>query len=74
MCGIAGIVGRGPADPRLLRRMAGTIGHRGPDDDDFWADAGAGIGVPAPLFDRPKTGAGQLTWDSRMTVPFLLQP
>ncbi len=44
MCGIAGIVGRGRIDPSLLRRMAEQIGHRGPDDEDFWSDAEAGIG------------------------------
>ena len=44
MCGIAGIVTRSAPDEALLRRMAASIGHRGPDDEGIWADAEAGIG------------------------------
>src|ERR1051325_7886078 len=48
MCGIAGIV-----DPTLsrdeiqdvLRRMAATLVHRGPDDEGFFADDGAGLAI-----------------------------
>lgn len=43
MCGIAGIVGRAPADETTLRRMAGTIEHRGPDDEGLYLDGGAGL-------------------------------
>ncbi|MBN1129763.1 MAG: asparagine synthase (glutamine-hydrolyzing) [Chitinispirillaceae bacterium] len=37
MCGIAGIVDYGgrPVEPALLRAMAGTIAHRGPDDEGY---------------------------------------
>jgi asparagine synthase (glutamine-hydrolysing) len=35
MCGICGIVGRAPVDREVLARMAGTLRHRGPDDDGF---------------------------------------
>ena len=46
MCGIAGKAywpdaGRGTAD--LLRRMATSMVHRGPDDDGYYEDAGVGL-------------------------------
>ena len=44
MCGIAGIFTPDCVDPALLSRMAGAIGHRGPDDQGFWWDDDAGIG------------------------------
>ena len=45
MCGIAGLfVARGAPDADLLRRMAGSIVHRGPDDEGVWIDREAGIG------------------------------
>lgn len=44
MCGLAGIVGAGARDGDLLRRMAGTIAHRGPDDQGIWIDDGAAVG------------------------------
>ena len=45
MCGIAGILaGRGAPEAELLRRMAASITHRGPDDEGVWIDAKAGIG------------------------------
>jgi asparagine synthase (glutamine-hydrolysing) len=48
MCGIAGVVD--PTLPRedvlaLLRRMVATLVHRGPDDDGFFAEDGAGLGM-----------------------------
>jgi asparagine synthase (glutamine-hydrolysing) len=33
MCGICGVVGRGPVDREALGRMMDTLRHRGPDDD-----------------------------------------
>lgn len=44
MCGIAGIFSSGRVDPALLGAMAGSIRHRGPDDEGIWSDADAGIG------------------------------
>jgi asparagine synthase (glutamine-hydrolysing) len=40
MCGIAGVVGRGPRDERLarVRRMGEAIAHRGPDGDGHFVD------------------------------------
>jgi asparagine synthase (glutamine-hydrolysing) len=45
MCGIAGVLTDGGVDPGLLRRMAGWLAHRGPDDEGFWCDGDAGIGL-----------------------------
>ncbi len=45
MCGIAGLWTRGSPDPALLKRMASTIAHRGPDDQGMWIDSEAGLGL-----------------------------
>ena len=45
MCGIAGLVTAKGIDPALLMRMAGSMAHRGPDDEGFWSDQEAGIGL-----------------------------
>src|SRR6266478_6068285 len=48
MCGIAGILefGRdGRADSAALRKMCQIMAHRGPDDDGFYTDGPAGIGM-----------------------------
>lgn len=49
MCGIVGIVPRVPQDPELLsalvRRMAGAITHRGPDDEGFFVTPHVALGV-----------------------------
>ena len=45
MCGIAGLWTKGAPDPALLKRMAASIVHRGPDDEGIWADPEAGIGL-----------------------------
>jgi asparagine synthase (glutamine-hydrolysing) len=46
MCGIAGVLyaqrERQP-DRQLLRRMADTLAHRGPDGEGFWAGRGVGL-------------------------------
>lgn len=46
MCGICGKInldGR-PVDEDLVRRMAATLSHRGPDDAGVYAKGGAGLG------------------------------
>lgn len=45
MCGLAGLLSSGAPAPDLLRRMAGSIAHRGPDDEGIWLDEAAGIGL-----------------------------
>jgi asparagine synthase (glutamine-hydrolysing) len=44
MCGITGMVSRGPIDPSRIRLMTDRIVHRGPDDGAVWTDADARIG------------------------------
>jgi asparagine synthase (glutamine-hydrolysing) len=57
MCGIAGIVRprAGPApDQQALLRMAGAIGHRGPDGFGYALDRGAGlVNTRLSIFDLP---------------------
>src|SRR5262249_42207915 len=43
MCGICGF--SGPADRLLLRKMARRIVHRGPDEDGFYVEDGANLGM-----------------------------
>ena len=48
MCGICGFVdanGLGPDAPALLKAMADVIIHRGPDDDGYYLDANAALGM-----------------------------
>jgi len=48
MCGIAGIVGppgSGEVDPSKIRRMCGTIVHRGPDDEGIYLHGAVGLGM-----------------------------
>ena len=45
MCGIAGIVGPGAADPSLLAGMARCIEHRGPDGEGVWVGARGDVGL-----------------------------
>ena len=50
MCGIAGLIDfaadtGAEALAAAAAAMAATLGHRGPDDDGAWADAGAGVAL-----------------------------
>lgn len=47
MCGIAGIVRNDEqtVDVELLRRMADSIRHRGPDDEGFYVNGSAGLAM-----------------------------
>ncbi|HEY6120408.1 MAG TPA: asparagine synthase (glutamine-hydrolyzing) [Pyrinomonadaceae bacterium] len=47
MCGIVGIVRSDdrPVDQSLVGRMCAAIRHRGPDDDGFYFDGPAGLGM-----------------------------
>src|SRR3990172_1467422 len=44
MCGICGIAGPHASSERL-RRMAGVIVHRGPDDEGLFVDGAVGLGI-----------------------------
>ncbi len=47
MCGICGqlnLSGREPVCPDLVRRMTGSLVHRGPDDEGFFFDGPVGFG------------------------------
>jgi asparagine synthase (glutamine-hydrolysing) len=43
MCGIAGMVGGAPPDPRTLEAMALAVAHRGPDGQRVWHDEHCGL-------------------------------
>lgn len=48
MCGITGILSydsKEPVDREFLRRACATISHRGPDDEGFYFDDEAGVGL-----------------------------
>ena len=66
MCGIGGIVSTRTIQADRLRRMAGSIAHRGPDDSGTWSDNQFGIGFAharlaivdlSPLGHQPMTSA-----------------
>ena len=42
MCGIAGIIGHSDLD--AVKRMTAAMVHRGPDDENYYVDAGATLG------------------------------
>src|SRR5687768_14511450 len=42
MCGIAGIIGLPDLD--AVKRMTAAMVHRGPDDENYYVDAGAALG------------------------------
>ncbi len=46
MCGITGVLNLDgePASPVILRRMADTLAHRGPDGEGVFTDGNAGLG------------------------------
>jgi asparagine synthase (glutamine-hydrolysing) len=46
MCGICGKlnIDGTPVDGTLIRRMAGTLAHRGPDDEGVYAKGNVGLG------------------------------
>lgn len=45
MCGIAGVLGPSGIDAARMAAMTTPIAHRGPDDEGFWVDARAGVGL-----------------------------
>jgi asparagine synthase (glutamine-hydrolysing) len=67
MCGIVGIVPRQPADPaelnRQIRRMAGCIVHRGPDDEGFFVRPDIALGIRRLSIIDVAGGAQPITSD-----------
>lgn len=44
MCGFVGFYGKMDNAPEVIRAMADTIAHRGPDDDDYYTDEDIALG------------------------------
>jgi len=47
MCGISGqfnFVRNEPVEPEMIRRMARTMAHRGPDDEGYFISGSIGLG------------------------------
>ena len=75
MCGIAGIVGRQPAESRAaLDRMRDALRHRGPDDEGSWQSPSGSAALvhtrlavidPSPAGHQPMS-----TDDGRFTISF----
>jgi asparagine synthase (glutamine-hydrolysing) len=73
MCGIAGVfhLDGSPPDPTILRRMAGAMIHRGPDDEGFFQDRGLGLGFRRLSIIDLAGGHQPMTSDcGRFTVVF----
>jgi asparagine synthase (glutamine-hydrolysing) len=69
MCGICGFTGR--RDPSLLRAMAASIRHRGPDDDGFFETDGASLGFRRLAIIDLDTGAQPMATDGeRLHIVF----
>ena len=71
MCGIAGIryADDRPVDVRMIRSMANSISHRGPDSEGFWFADGIGLGHKRLAIIDP-AGSAQPMQDSRAVVCF----
>lgn len=71
MCGIAGFAGAG--DEHALRRMAGSLAHRGPDDDGFYVDRDRGVYLAHRRLSIVDLGGGHqpmFTADDRYAIVF----
>jgi len=71
MCGFVGQLGNAFLNEPLLRQMASTIIHRGPDDEGVWLDQSAGIGVAhrrLSIVDLSPEGHQPMTSHSRRYV------
>ena len=64
MCGIAGLINVDSAEPieeSLLRRMLGTIRHRGPDQFGIYIDDQVGLGSARLSIIDPASGQQPIT-------------
>lgn len=58
MCGLVGLLHFGGApSSQTVRKMAGSIIHRGPDDDGFWSDGDVALGFRRLAIVDIETGA-----------------
>jgi asparagine synthase (glutamine-hydrolysing) len=69
MCGIVGIAGL--EHPRLIRRMADAVAHRGPDGDGYFVGDGISLGMRRLSIIDP-AGSNQPIWseDRRVLTVF----
>jgi asparagine synthase (glutamine-hydrolysing) len=75
MCGIAGVVGRSPAEVRpALERMQAALRHRGPDDQGVWCSASGTAAFAHTRLAVIDVGPGghqpMSTPDGRLTIVF----
>lgn len=72
MCGFVGIIERDrrPVDPALLRAMADTIRHRGPDDDGYFTAPGIGLGFRRLSIIDLSGGHQPMTLDDGSAIVF----
>jgi asparagine synthase (glutamine-hydrolysing) len=69
MCGIAGFVGSGNRE--ILRRMTGTLVHRGPDDCGYWDDGTTFLGFRRlSIVDLEGGHQPMSTVDGKLTLIF----
>lgn len=74
MCGICGVwnyAQNEPVERALLQRMTGSLAHRGPDDEGFYCDDAAGVGLGfrrlaiidlSPSARQPMTNEDERLW------------
>ena len=71
MCGLAGVLGAGPADRDALERALQAIRHRGPDELNVWTEGGAGLAhARLSIIDRAHGSQPMTTPDGRYVVAF----
>lgn len=67
MCGIVGFTGAGDARERVLRAMADSIVHRGPDGEGYHVGAGIALGMRRLAVIDPQ-GGRQPVWNETNTI------
>ena len=76
MCGLTGLLGQVPSASEVtnaIRRMMGTVGHRGPDGDGVWIDQNHRVGfghVRLSIIDPEHGKQPMTTQDGALTVVF----
>ena len=71
MCGLAGVLGAGPADRDALERALQAIRHRGPDELNVWTEGRVGLAhARLSIIDRAHGSQPMITPDGRYVVAF----